>query len=217
MSAKIFNLDEQGILQAEQKNGYLQLILNQSTPTQSNFDKFTPEQHLASFISGVCDPSKYVFTDYFKQRFHILSCSFIIDPRSFGQYLRDRESGNSNHLKDEFGGKSLPSNYHTATVLTRGGMGNYQISHHHIDAYQHAFIHNLNNYFRKKKINTYQDILSCYKDAVANQNEYKTGEWVLYKDFNDVRYYLDVTTHGDDNHIQNEGLHHYLSEVGFIF
>jgi hypothetical protein len=211
------NLDKNGILQAKQCKNHVKLILNDSIRSDGHtFSKLTPDEFFTSQLGDVVENKPYYFTNYFKARFYELSCSYQIDPRSLSQYLKSKNSGERHALKDEFGGKELSSSRGFASQLKNEYIKPYEIYHHHIDAYHQSVIANLNNYLRRENIKL-ENVPTIIDSAIKDQQLYRTGNWVLYKEHSGIRYYLDVVEHSDDSYIKDIGLPNYLTEVSHIF
>nr|WP_196819425.1 hypothetical protein [Vibrio cholerae] len=155
------------------------------------------------FISILDLPSKYTYTENFKNRLHKLSIDGIVRPESF-----------SLQLKNELKGMK-------ATLAKRGVLKclqPYEIKHDHIDTYYDGFVINLNNYLKRNSIKLRQDNISkVYDDFFKEYRHSRTGHWIIYKEYNGDKYFLDICEHGEDTYLTNVGLAKYRQELPSLF
>ncbi len=185
-------------------------FIEHKTYTEIIFDGYMPQKieqyerfNTDKFISILDLPSKYTYTENFKNRLHKLSIDGIVRPESF-----------SLQLKNELKGMK-------ATLVKRGVLKclqPYEIKHDHIDTYYDGFVINLNNYLKRNSIKLRQDNISkVYDDFFKEYRHSRTGHWIIYKEYNGDKYFLDICEHGEDTYLTNVGLAKYRQELPSLF
>lgn len=143
--------------------------------------------------------SKHFYSEYFKKRLHELCIQGVVRPE---QFCKDMNS--------------------TKKVLAQRGylncLSKYKIKHEHIDTNENGFIINFNNHLKLNRIKLSSgDIDRVMSNFLNNYPNRRTGHWVIYKTFENKKYYLDVCEHGADEYLKTTGIQEYLNECPHIF
>ncbi|ELM0316999.1 hypothetical protein Q3053_003273 [Vibrio cholerae] len=144
-------------------------------------------------------PLCHVYSEYFKKRLHQLCIQGVVRPEQFSFDLNSGEK----------------------TMAQRGYLKclkSYKIKHDHIDSYYDSFIVNFNNYLKRNKIKLeHGQVGSVMSSFLRSYGAKRTGHWVIYKELEDKRVYLDICEHDADTYLMNVGIFEYKKEYPHIF